>query len=516
MKINYITTPLYYVNDVPHIGHAYTTIAADVWARWKRLSGEKVFFLTGTDEHGQKIAEAAEKNKEQPQDYVNRIANEFKKLWTTLNITYDDFIQTTEERHKKVAQAVFEKLKKSGDIYKGTYEDWYCLQDESYFTESELVDKKCPNCGRAVQKLKEESYFFKLSKYEKNLLDHYKNNPEFLSPSSRSNEIINFVKSGLRDLSITRTKVKWGIPVSSDPNHVIYVWFEALQNYISALGYDPTKKDSLTSTKPSSWPADVHVMGKEIFRFHTVIWPAMLMALDIPLPKKVFAHGWWTVEGKKMSKSLGNVVDPHKMCSEYGVDAFRYFLLREVPFGSDGDFSEKSLLTRYNAELANNLGNLLQRSVTLVTKNFSGNIPKSSSKSQLLENLPDFVKKIDVGYTHLAFNDVLEQLFGLMLKTNKFIDDKKPWTLGVDQKEDLGFILTECLKVLKLLALLLWPIMPTKTQEMWEKLGEKDPLEKVAGSLIKEYLSGTTPSFATGQKVTKGSPLFMRLGGRWK
>ncbi len=503
MKKFYLTTPLYYVNDVPHIGHAYTTIAADVLARWKRLSGKEVYFLTGTDEHGQKIEEAAQKAGEETLTYVNRIAGEFKKTWTVLNISNDGFIQTHEERHKKVVQSVFEKLKASGDITKGTYEDWYCLHDESYFTEAELVNKKCPSCGRDVQKLKEESYFFKLSKYEKPLLEYYAAHPEFLSPSSRANEIINFVKSGLRDLSVSRTRVKWGIPLPSDPDHTVYVWFDALLNYISAVPAD-------------HWPADVHLVGKEIFRFHTVIWPAMLMALHLPLPKKVFAHGWWTVEGTKMSKSLGNVVDPKKMADEYGVDAFRYFLLREVPFGADGDFSEKSLHGRYNAELANNLGNLLQRTTTLLLKNFDGKIPALDKKLESVAGLPEMIKEIDAAYDNLAFGEVLEKIYGLMIRTNKYIDDKAPWKLGADQKELLGEILVECLAVLRVLAVLLHPVMPEKTQAIWERLGEKTILKEEGKKLLAVWAGGNFPPFQDGQTLVKGDPLFMRKGDRWK
>ena len=503
MKPYYITTPLYYVNDVPHIGHAYTTIAADIIARWNRMKGKKVFFLTGTDEHGAKIATAAEKTGETTQNFVNRIANEYRNTWKTLNISYDDFIQTSEPRHKKVVQEVFEKLKNTGDIYKGTYEDWYCMSDESYFAEADLVDKKCPSCGRDVQKLKEESYFFKLSKYEKPLLEYFEKNPDFLSPRSRGSEIINFVKSGLRDLSVSRTRVSWGVPIESDPPHTVYVWFDALLNYISA-------------PPAEAWPADVHLVGKEIFRFHTVIWPAMLMALEKPLPTKVFAHGWWTVDGTKMSKSLGNVVDPTKMSEEYGVDAFRYFLFREVPFGADGDFSEKSLLTRYNAELANNLGNLLQRTLTLMTKNFQGVIPSSSNPITTLSELKTLAQLIDSQYQKLALGEVLETLFGLMIKTNKFIDEQAPWKLGSDNKEQLGHILLECLSVIKVLAVYLHPFMPGKTQEIWTRLGENEPLVFQSPALLALFAEGTCPQFFSQQTIQSGDPLFMRKGARWK
>ncbi len=498
MKKFYLTTPLYYVNDVPHIGHAYTTVAADVLARWKRFSGQDVFFLTGTDEHGAKIEKSAEDAKEQPQDFVNRIAGEYRRLWKVLNISHDDFIQTSEPRHKKIVQEVFEKLKASGDIYKGTYEDWYCLHDESYFSDSEVTGGKCPSCGRPIQKLKEESYFFKLSKYENALLSHFEKHPSFLSPSHRANEILNFVKSGLKDLSVSRTRVKWGVPVTSDPAHTVYVWFDALLNYISAPGFD----------SKSPWPADVHLVGKEIFRFHTVIWPAMLMALGIPLPTKVFAHGWWTVEGTKMSKSLGNVVNPHEMAERYTTDAFRYFLLREVPFGADGDFSEKALLGRYNSELANNLGNLMQRTSTLLLKHFDGAIPEINTPSLLIENPKALWDQVERSYNELEFGAVLETAYGIMVKTNKYIDEQAPWKLGEDQKEQIKKILYECLIVLKFLAILLYPFMPTKMAEMWQRLGEETPIEK-AGKL--ELLV-----FRPGQKVVKADPLFMRIGGRWK
>jgi methionyl-tRNA synthetase len=508
----YLTTPLYYVNDVPHIGHAYTTIAADVLARWKRLNGTKVFFLTGTDEHGAKIAAAAEKNGESPQAFVDRIAAEYRRLWKTLGISYDDFIQTSEPRHKQVVQAVFEKLKQSGDVYKGTYEDWYCVHDESYFSQSELVNNKCPSCGRDVQRLKEESYFFKLSKYEAPLLAHYAAHPEFLSPSQRATEISNFVRSGLRDLSISRTRVSWGVPVISDPAHVVYVWFDALLNYISAPGYGAADAGAFSQ----NWPADVHLVGKEIFRFHTVIWPAMLMALGLPLPQRVFAHGWWTVEGTKMSKSLGNVVDPHKMAEEYGVDAFRYFLLREVPFGADGDFSEKSLLLRYNAELANNLGNLLQRTVTLIAKNFGGQIPVGPAPTKLLSDLADITGRIDAAYNALAYHDVLETTFSLMLRTNKYIDDEAPWKLTSDQKERLSAILLECFSVLKTLCVFLYPFMPGKMAEMWGKLGERTTLAEAGVALLESFRQGKIPQPSADQTIVKGDPLFMRKGDRCK
>ena len=510
MKDFYLTTPLYYVNDVPHIGHAYTTIAADVLARWKRVSGEKVFFLTGTDEHGAKIAKAAEDTHQTPREFVDRIASEWKKTWGALGVSNDDFIRTSEPRHQKVVQWVFEKLKATGDIYKGSYEGWYCLHDETYFTESELVDKKCPTCGRPVQKLKEDSYFFKLSKYELPLLDWYAAHPDFLSPKFRASEIVNFVKSGLKDLSVSRTRVAWGVPILSDPSHTVYVWFDALLNYITAAGFVAEGDGKNGPRFDDLWPADVHIVGKEIFRFHTVIWPAMLMALGLKLPKKVFAHGWWTVEGTKMSKSLGNVVDPNQMSASYGNDAFRYFLLREVGFGSDGDFSEKALLSRFNSELANNLGNLLSRTTTLIVKNFDGVVPKAAEKSVLLGDVADLTRTVASQYDALGFGDVLETVFNVLVRTNKFIDDKAPWKMGPDQKDELALVLSECLQVLRVLTIFLSPFMPEKTEEMWKRLGEGETVASCGPRWVQELLEGRIPEFSPGQRVAKGDPLFLR------
>jgi methionyl-tRNA synthetase len=508
MKTYYLTTPLYYVNDVPHIGHAYTTIAADVLARWKRLSGDKVFFLTGTDEHGAKIAKAAEDTQTTPKQFVDRISEEWKKTWSSLGITYDDFIRTSEPRHAAVVQGVFNKLRDTGDIYKGVYEGWYCIHDETNLNESELVNGNCPNCGRPAQRRTEESYFFKLSRFEQPLLDYYKSHPEFLSPSFRSSEIENFVKSGLKDLSVSRANVAWGVPVPFDKSHTVYVWFDALLNYITAPGYsvDGGSGDRFSSL----WPADVHIVGKEIFRFHTVIWPAMLMALGLPLPKKVFAHGWWTVDGTKMSKSLGNVVDPNKMAAEYGVDAFRYFILREVAFGSDGDFSEKALLGRYNAELANNLGNLLSRTTTLLVKNFDGVVPPAAAQSRLVGDAKALAQRVTDRFDALAFGDVLDLVFDLMTRTNKYIDEKAPWKMGPEQKTELSEVLTECLHALRALALLLHPFMPGKTQDIWARLGETGALADAGPEWIRRMRAGEWPGFSPGQRVAKGEPLFQR------
>jgi len=343
MKYFYVTTPIYYANDRPHIGHAYTTVASDVICRWKQLKGHKTFLLTGTDEHGSKVAKAAQNAGKKPKEFLDEMIKSFKNLWPALYIHADDFIRTTDERHKKGVQKIFEIIHKNGDIYKDYYEGFYCVPCESFFTEQQLTEGKCPDCVRPVEKLKEESYFFKLSKYQDFLLKHYRENPEFLSPSERAPEMLRFVESGLRDLSVSRTRVSWGIPVPFDAKHTIYVWFDALLNYITGAGYGTAENKF-----KSLWPADIHFVGKEIFKFHSVIWPAMLKSAGLPLPKKVFAHGWWTVEGEKMSKSLGNVVDPIEVSEEYSVDTFRYFLFREMPFGGDGNYTKDSFKRRYN------------------------------------------------------------------------------------------------------------------------------------------------------------------------
>jgi methionyl-tRNA synthetase len=513
-KITFITTPLYYVNDVPHIGHAYTTIAADVLARWKRLKGDAVFFLTGTDEHGAKIAQAAQSTGRSPQAFADHIVAAFQGLWTRLGISHDDFIRTTEDRHKKVVQAVFQALFDKGDIYKGFYEDWYCVSCETFWAEAELASGRCPTCGRTVEKLKEESYFFRLSKYEKPLLEYFEKHPGFLEPRSRASEIVNFVKGGLADLSVSRTKVAWGVPVPFDPGHTVYVWFDALLNYISAPGYAPAAGTGpgrgLRTAVPFDqvWPADVHLVGKEIFRFHTVIWPAMLMALDLPLPRRVFAHGWWTVEGDKMSKSKGNVVDPHRIADEFGVDALRYFVLREVPFGGDGDFSHKSLLNRYNAELANALGNLLNRTLNLVDKNADGQVPPLQGVPTLVSDAGAgrWIREFDGALERLAFHEALERVMGLVNAANKFLDERAPWkTVKTDRPAALH-ALHEVLRSLKLAAIGLFSFMPHAVPDMWKQLGEPEPIPEGARKLLAQGLMRV----AEGQKIGKGTPLFPR------
>ncbi len=504
-KSFYITTPIYYVNDVPHIGHAYTTVAADVIARFKRLSGKEVFFLTGTDEHGQKVEKAAAERGETPIQLADRVVQRFSDLWKVLNISNDDFIRTTEERHKKVVRTLFEKVEAKGDIYLGEYEDWYCTPCETFLTVKQLVNEKCPDCKRPVDKLKEESYFFRMSAYQEKLLKHIEKNPGFIQPVSRRNEIVSFVKEGLRDLSISRTTFDWGIHVPGNDKHVVYVWFDALSNYISAAGCftDEEKFDKC-------WPADVHLIGKDILRFHAVYWPTFLMAAGLPLPKHVFAHGWWTVEGEKMSKSSGNVVDPYQVAEEFGVDQFRYFLMREVSFGLDGDYSTDALIGRINSDLGNDLGNLLNRSLTMTEKYLDGVVPEPSEETEADINFIAHAAKCRKEYGEsmetLAFNRALDHLWEIVRETNRYIDHSAPWKLS-KERERLDTVIHTFLEALRQIAVMLSPFMPDSAKEMQAQLGIETQSEALTLASLNRW-----GGFEKGTKVKKGKILFPRVG----
>ncbi len=468
----YITTPIYYVNDVPHIGHAYTTIAADAMARYSRMKGKKVFFLTGTDEHGEKVQKSAALQGLSPRELADRVVARFKGLTPALDITNDDFIRTSEPRHYASVQALFRKSLANGDIYLGEYEGWYCTPCESYWTDLQLVDGKCPECRRPVEKRKEPSYFFRLSKYRKPLLDYYERNPKFIRPESRRNEVVSFVEGGLNDLSLSRTSLTWGIPVPDHPGHVIYVWYDALTNYVTGVGYPDG--GPLFDT---FWPADVHLVGKDILRFHAVFWPAFLMSAGVHPPLGVFAHGWWTVEGQKMSKSLGNVVDPYEMVQTYGADAFRYFLLREVPFGLDGDFSRKALVHRVNSELANDFGNLVNRALGMLGKYFGGTVPAPAAAEggdlALVARSREVLAAVDAAMEELEFHKALAAAWELVKAANKYVDSSAPWALAKDpaRRERLGTVLYNILEAARICVLLSAPFLPAAAQKMWEALG---------------------------------------------
>ena len=463
----YITTPIYYVNDKPHIGHAYTTLACDVSARFKRLDGYDVFFLTGTDEHGQKVEKSAEKAGVSPQEFTDKVSQNFRDLLGVMNFSNDEFIRTTEERHKKACNAIWEKLIANGHIYLGSYEGWYAVRDEAYYGEDELIEKdgvKLAPSGAEVEWVAEASYFFNLSKWGDKLLELY-NTTDFISPTSRLNEIKSFVEGGLRDLSISRTTFKWGVPVNTDKDHIMYVWLDALTNYLTAVGF-PDEKNEMYK---KYWGADLHVIGKDIVRFHTVYWPAFLMAADLPLPKRVFAHGWWTNEGEKISKSTGNVIDPVELVNEFGLDQVRYFMMREVPFGNDGDFSKTAIIGRMNFDLANNLGNFCQRSLSMIGKNCDGILPKATlldEDTALINSAGAVLEEVRMHIDNNAYNKALESIWRVIGEANRYVDTQAPWGLKKTDFARMETVLYTCAETARRFALLLLPFMPESASKI--------------------------------------------------
>ncbi len=508
-KTFYVTTPIYYPSGKFHIGTAYTTVLADTIRKYKKMRGYDTYFLTGLDEHGQKIQEVAQKNGITPQEHVDNMADQAKKLWKLMDISYDDFIRTTEERHTKVVEQIFDKLMEQGDIYKGEYEGWYCVPCETYFTDTQLVEGKCPDCGREVKKMKEEAYFFNMKKYADRLIEFYEENPNFIEPESRKNELFNnFLKPGLEDLCITRTTFDWGVKVKKDPKHVIYVWLDALTNYITALGYgseDDTKFKKY-------WPADLQIVGKDIIRFHGIYWPIFLMALDLPLPKKIYAHGFIMMKDGKMSKSKGNVVYPEMLIERYGLDATKYFLMREFSYGQDAVFSPEGFVERFNFDLCNDLGNLLNRTIGMINKYQAGIVkPSMENKSEIDKNLEEFtekqIQKVEENMDSIHLSNALTEIWNLIARTNKYIDETTPWILAKNEEdsETLNSVLYHLVENLRKIAIMLNPFMQDTSKSIMEQLGiEKEELKKwdsiKEGSAIEEI-----------HVIEKGEPLFMRL-----
>ncbi len=503
----YITTPIYYPSDNLHIGHAYCTVATDTMARYKRIRGYDVMFLTGTDEHGQKLERIAQQQNTTPKAYIDTVVSGIKDLWKTLDISYDKFIRTTDDFHKKSVQKIFKQLYDQGDIYKSSYEGWYCTPCESFYTEHQLKEHKCPDCARDVELVKEESYFFRLSKYQDRIIKYMEENDNFLQPNTRQNEMIqNFLKPGLEDLAVSRTSFSWGIPVEFDEGHVVYVWIDALSNYITALGYG-TENEELYN---KYWPADVHVVGKEIVRFHSIIWPAMLMALDLPLPKQIFGHGWLVINGGKMSKSVGNVVDPNVLIEKYGVDAIRYFLLREIAFGQDGNFTNEALIQRINADLANDLGNLASRTIGMIEKYFNNTLPTERTSTPFDDDLQNMVcsctEKVEALMDKMLFSDALEEIWVVIRRTNKYIDETQPWILCKDEskKGELANALYHVAEVIRVVSTLIEPFMPNTPEKIWKQFNMTEEITK--WDTTKTW--GLLP---LDLSVTKGDIIFPRI-----
>lgn len=506
----YITTPIYYVNDVPHIGHAYTTIIADAISRFKKLAGYDVFFLTGTDEHGQKVEKSAAEKGMTPIQLADKVVGRFKNLWEALDIAFDSFIRTTQPSHEQGVQKIFQKLKDKGDIYKGIYEGWYCVSDETFLSEDVSLEdgghKICPDCRQKANVVSEECYFFKLSAYEEPLIDFYQKNPTFVRPQSRMNEVVSFVRQGLKDLSITRTTVKWGISLPDDSSHTIYVWFDALHSYLTGIGYD---WDSQRLDR--YWPATVHLIGKDILRHHAVFWPAFLIAAGFPLPKTIYAHGWWLKDETKMSKSRGNVLDPWTILNAFGSDPLRYFLLREIPIGLDGNFSHEGFIHRVNSDLANDLGNLVQRLLTMIHNYFGGQINTLGEETDTDINLRlefDAIKeKVSHHFEDYAINKALEEIWVFINSVNKYLADNAPWKLAKDdsQRARLGRILYQATCALRGISYFVYPVLPESSQKMWQLLGEKKPLEEESYSELAFF------NLKPDQKTQKSEPLFPRV-----
>lgn len=503
----YISTPIYYPSDRLHIGHAYTTTIADAAARYKRLNGCEVLFLTGSDEHGQKIQRKAAEQNVTPIAYVDKIVDSFKQLWEKLNISNDDFIRTTEQRHHEVVQAIFQKIYDKGDIYKAAYEGWYCTPCETFWIERQVVDGKCPDCGRPVEMVQEESYFFRMSKYQDRLLAYIESNPDFIQPVTRRNEMLNFIKGGLEDLCVSRTTFDWGIPVPFDTKHVVYVWFDALTNYITAAGYlDDREKFA------KFWPADIHLVGKEIVRFHSIIWPIILMALDLELPSQVYGHGWLIMEGDKMSKSKGNVIDPVALIEEFGPDAIRYFLLREITLGLDGNFSREALINRINADLANDLGNLLHRTLNMIGRFNEGVIRPAGDVEEVDRALAELVQSTVNQYEKLMdgmdINAAIKIVWTLISRTNKYIDETAPWALAKDEakRARLNTVLYNLAEALRVVGVLIYPFMPVTGPKIWAQLGIATDFKTVSLEDVKSW--GKLP---VNGLVAKPEPIFPRI-----